>query len=189
MSEFGVVKIFKSDNGSPFQSEAFTAELGFSHRRITPLWPAANSFVENFMKGLSKVCKISSGHSKPFVQLLHNFLRDYRPTPHPTTGYSPFQLLFGQLPRTRLPEFPFEDDSRTPDDVRLNDYKAKEKQKEYADIKRRAVPNLFQKGDSVLVTSHNKVNLRFADPSVVLYRRGSLVTVVNKDGKHITPNM
>ena len=129
MSEFGVVRVLKSDNGPPFQSDVFkefASEPGFKHRRITPVWPAANGLVENFMKGLGKVCKISTGHDKPFIQLRHNYLRDYRATPHPTTGYSPFRLLLGnRLPRTRLPEVEYEDESRNPDDVRINDFKVK----------------------------------------------------------------
>ena len=137
MSEFGVVRVLKTDNGPPFQSEAFkgfAAELGFKHQRITPLWPAANGLVENFMKGLGKVCKIAVGHGKPLIQLLHNFLRDYHATPHPTTGYLPFRLLFGnRLPRTRLPGVVFEDKSTVPDDVYINNFKAKEKQKDYTD--------------------------------------------------------
>ena len=195
MSEFGIVETLKTDNGPPFQSEAFAnfaSEIGFKHRRITPLWPAANGLVENFMKGLSKIIKISVGHNKPFVQLLHNFLRDYRSTPHLTTDYSPFYLLFGRSPRTRLPELVETDHSHSvPDDVIVSDYKHKERQKEYADRKRRAIPSLLAKGDSVLVkqtSSFGKSEPRFADPAVVEHRKGSLVTVVDKDGRKTVRN-
>ena len=48
-SEYGIVDIVKSDNGPPFNSQQFkqfSNELGFHHRKITPLWPMANAEVE-----------------------------------------------------------------------------------------------------------------------------------------------
>jgi hypothetical protein len=57
---FGVPLIYKTDNGSPFQSgnfANFAIKWGFHHRKITPLWPRANAEVENFMKKLGKVLK------------------------------------------------------------------------------------------------------------------------------------
>jgi hypothetical protein len=193
MSEMGVPRILKTDNGPPFQSEAFcnfAKELGFEHQRITPLWPASNGLVENFMKGLGKVSKISVGHGKPFVQLLHNFLRDYRSTPHPTTNYSPFRLLYGRNPRTRLPEVQVGYDN-IPDDVWINDYKCKTKQKLYSDKRRRAVPSLLEEGDSVLVKQPavGKSQLRFAHSGVVTHRKGSQVTSTMPDGKKTTRNV
>ena len=141
MSELGIVEELKTDNGPPFKSEAFRnfeKNLGFHHRRVTPLWPAANGLVENFMKGLGKVIKISNGHDKPFVQLLHTFLRDYRSTPHPTTGYSPHFLFFGRHSKTLLPEISSPCVSPAPDDVAVNDFLSKARQKEYADKRRHA---------------------------------------------------
>ena len=52
---FGNPLIYKSDNGSPFQSHAFAEfakSRGFHHRKVTPYWPRANSGVETFMKKL-----------------------------------------------------------------------------------------------------------------------------------------
>ena len=42
ISEYGVPKVIKSDNGPPFNSIAFkkyAENTGFVHRKITPLWP------------------------------------------------------------------------------------------------------------------------------------------------------
>ena len=52
-SEFGIPQVVKTDNGPPFTSTAFTAfaaDQGFTHRKITPLWPRANGEVERFMR-------------------------------------------------------------------------------------------------------------------------------------------
>ena len=144
MSELGIVKVLQTDNGPPFQSEAFqnfAENLGFHHCHVTPLWPAANGLVENFMKRLGKVIKISNGHDKPFVQLLHTFLRDYRSTPHSTTGYLPHFLLFGCHSKTLLPEISPLCVSPAPDDVAVNDFISKARQKEYTDKQHHAVPS------------------------------------------------
>ena len=59
----GIPSILKSDNGPPFFGEDFKAymkENGIDHQRITPLWPQANSEVENFMKPLTKARELDS---------------------------------------------------------------------------------------------------------------------------------
>ena len=51
-----------SDNGPPFDGEEFSQfsiQLGFRHRRITPLRSQANSHVERFMSPLQKAIKTS----------------------------------------------------------------------------------------------------------------------------------
>ena len=53
----GLPHIIKSDNGPPFNSNdirLYMKENGIKHQRITPLWPQANSEVENFMKPMKK---------------------------------------------------------------------------------------------------------------------------------------
>ena len=44
--------VIKSDNGPPFNSDDFrnfARHLGFTHCKVTPLWPQANGEVEHFM--------------------------------------------------------------------------------------------------------------------------------------------
>ena len=56
-AEFGVPRVVKSDNGSPFQSDdfhKFAKYLGFKHRRITPYWPRSNAECERFVKTVGK---------------------------------------------------------------------------------------------------------------------------------------
>ena len=56
-SEFGIPDVVRSDNGPPFSShefKQFAIELGFRHRKITPLWPRANAEVERFMRTIKK---------------------------------------------------------------------------------------------------------------------------------------
>ena len=88
-SMFGIPEVVKTDNGTPFQShefKEFSKLLGFRHRKITPLWPMANSQSENFMKPLIKACKTANAEGKSWKQELYSFLRNYRATPHVTTN-------------------------------------------------------------------------------------------------------
>ena len=63
-SEFGVPRVFKTDNGSPFNSnefKLFSSELGCHHRKITPYWPRANAEAERFMRTMKKINKNCGG--------------------------------------------------------------------------------------------------------------------------------
>jgi hypothetical protein len=74
----------------------FANYLGFHHRRITPLWPKANGEAERFMRTIGKVIKAAQ-IDKNWKQELYKFLRNYRATPHSTTGVPPAQALFGKV--------------------------------------------------------------------------------------------
>ncbi len=105
-STAGIPKIMKSDNGPPFSSQDlanFTTHLGIHHRKITPYWPQANGEVERFMRTLKKAISTATVEGKSWQQELHKFLRNYRATPHQTTGTSPAELLFGRPINIKLP--------------------------------------------------------------------------------------
>ena len=107
LSTFGCCKVIKTDNGSPFNSHAFAKfaeHSGFKHRRITPHWPRANAQAEAFNKPLMKLVRTAHLEHKSWRQELYKYLRQYRATPHPSTGFTPYQLMFGREPRTRLPQ-------------------------------------------------------------------------------------
>ena len=56
----GIPVVVKSDNGPPFNSDDFrnfAHHLGFTHRKVTPLWPQANGEVEHFMGPLMKMIR------------------------------------------------------------------------------------------------------------------------------------
>ncbi|CAB3993646.1 Transposon Ty3-I Gag-Pol poly, partial [Paramuricea clavata] len=74
-SQFGIPGILKSDNGPP---------------KITPYWPRANGEVERFMRTVKKIVKIALTQQKPWREELTNFLRNFRATPHSSTGKATF---------------------------------------------------------------------------------------------------
>ena len=99
---YGVPQVVKSDNGPPFSGSEFAQfarYLGFKHRKVSPLWPEANGEVERFMKTFGNVLR-TTAHWK---QDMHQFLRNYRATPHCTTGVAPATALFGRPIRTKMP--------------------------------------------------------------------------------------
>jgi transposase InsO family protein len=70
--------VYKTDNGSPFQSyqfKAFAEKWGFRHRRVTPEWPRANGKAESFMKELGKVLKTAQISGMDEQEALLEFLR------------------------------------------------------------------------------------------------------------------
>ena len=102
-STFGVLLIYKTDNGSPFQSARFGEFMkrwGCVHRRITPYWPRANPQVERFMKSMGKVLVTAKNTGLSREKALQEFLRVYRETRHSTTRVAPATLMFGRQSRT-----------------------------------------------------------------------------------------
>ena len=100
-------QVAKSDNGPPFTSEeikVYMEEKGIKHSRITPLWPQANSEAENFMKPVTKAIRAAHAEGRDWRKDLYQFLLNYRATPHSTTGFAPFELLFNCKIKTKLPQ-------------------------------------------------------------------------------------
>ena len=96
-STFGILRVLKTDNGPPFNSDQFAqfaTYLGFHHRKITPQWPQANATAERFMCTLGKSIRAAGMLNIPWKQHLNTFLREYRSTPHSTIDASPAELLF-----------------------------------------------------------------------------------------------
>ena len=102
-SSRGISENFKTDNGTPFQSSEFrnfANDLGFQHQLITSYWPEANGVAERFMRTIGKVCKCDQVDGKSWKQELDRFLRNYRATPHTSTGLPPATVLNGVLLKT-----------------------------------------------------------------------------------------
>jgi len=176
----GVPEELKTDNGPPFQSatfRSFAQEKGFHHRKITPLWPEANGQVEAFMKNIGKVARTAHMTGKDWTRELYVFLANYRDTPHPCTGKSPYELSMGRIVRTKVPKF---HQHPTPEDprVRTQDLRSKMENKIYADARRHATPHEIRTGDTVLVRQpkSNKFSTPYSSkPYVVEDVKGSMI--------------
>ena len=95
-NDFGQPLTHRSDNGPPFNSEAFkkySNDNGISHVKTFPYHPQANN-AETFMKPLGKTMKIAHHHRQDKSQALNSLLANYRATPHTSTGMAPGDVLF-----------------------------------------------------------------------------------------------
>ena len=142
-SSYGIPLHLKSDNGAPFNSDMFSDYckfMGIEYHTITPLHPRANGLVENFNRMINKVIRTSAIERKCWKQELFKFLRNYRATPHVTTGKCPADILFqSRTYRVRLPELStFQKDDK---EIRERDAKKKSQAKQYADRKRYVKPS------------------------------------------------
>ena len=96
-SAYGVPYVMTTDNGPPFNGieiKSFASYLDIKHRRITPLWPQANSHVETFNRRLRKLVQSAKIENKEWKRELYKFMRNYRATPHQSTLKSPAELMF-----------------------------------------------------------------------------------------------
>ena len=157
-STHGVPEILQSDNGPPFNSQAFAEfaeESGFKHRRITPLHPKAQGQVENFNKLINKTITISRHNHTDPEEAIYDMLQAYRSTPHPGTNETPYKLLMNRDVRTKLDHFPTET-SLHDKEVRDQDFQYKGQRKIYHDKRYKAKIHRLKQGDAVVVKRENK---------------------------------
>ena len=102
LAMFGIPEV-KSDNGAPFNCDAFASfakHRGFRHRRVKECWPRGSAQAEGFSKPLVKTIRSAVLEQKNWKQEMYQFLRQYRATPHTSTKFSPHLLLVGWEPGT-----------------------------------------------------------------------------------------
>ena len=193
----GIPEVVKTDNGPPFNGEQFAAwarYVGFHHRKITPRWPEANAEAERFMRTLNKAVKTAKLEKGSWKQEIFTFLRQYRATPHSTTGLSPSELLNGRKLRTEMPTLVkrkksvrFEDQV---DFAKKRDERLKSYMKEIADDRRNVKQCDLTVGDTVIVKQdkQNKLSTPFnPQPLKITERNGSMITAENNQ-RSITRN-
>ena len=98
-SRFGVPNVIVSDRGTNFQSELFQELdnwLGIRHDYTLAHNPQADGTVERMNRTIiSQLKKYCMGHTD-WEKWLPAVLMVNRTTPHTTTGYTPFEVLFGR---------------------------------------------------------------------------------------------
>lgn len=187
-STHGIPLQVKTDNGPPFQSSEFAdfaTYLGFTHRKITPLWPQANAEAERFMRTLEKTIRAAHVEGHPWKQTLYAFLRNYRATPHCSTGMPPADVLYGGRPiRIKLPAAPPPSQSQTDVKLRRADDMAKDRMKHYAEMRRHVAPLALTIGDKVLCRQKKDGKLcpvYNPRPYKIIAIKGSMITAKRND--------
>ena len=105
-SRMGVPKEILMDQGTNFTSrllEKLYQLLGVKAIRTSPYHPQTDGLVERFngmLKAMLRKCVTKEG--KDWDRLLPYVLFAYREVPQATTGFSPFELLYGRAVRGPL---------------------------------------------------------------------------------------
>nr|XP_012560666.1 uncharacterized protein K02A2.6-like [Hydra vulgaris] len=179
---YGIPKTIVSDNGTPFTSfkiKMFLNKLNIQHKRITPLWPQANSQAESFMKPLIKTIRAAHIERKNWKKQLYNFLFSYRTTPHCTTRIPLSTLMFNRVTDFTIPSFQTRVDTNINDQAKKRQENAKLYRKKYHDLKYHAKNPSLNIGDTVLIKQkkYNKITapLEFK-PYTITAKNGTMIT-------------
>ena len=99
-TRFGIPREIETYNGAHFVSKsmkALTEQYGIKHYKSSPYHPQANGQVESTNKVLESILtKTVQLHHKDWADRLPEALWAYRTTWRNTTGYTPYQLVYGK---------------------------------------------------------------------------------------------
>lgn len=100
---YGFPKRIHSDQGANFESKLIKELLslaGVAKSHTTPYHPMGNGVVERFNRTLGSMIRTLPPKSKAkWPQMLQLLTFCYNCTEHETTGFAPFYLMFGRVPR------------------------------------------------------------------------------------------
>ncbi|XP_067939845.1 LOW QUALITY PROTEIN: uncharacterized protein [Watersipora subatra] len=212
-SRVGIPEEVISDRGTQFISEymeEFARLLGMKQMPTTPYHAMANGLVERFIGTLKSMLK-NLCHQEPrqWHRYINPALFAYREVPQESTGFSPFELLYGRTirgPMDILRQLWTQDDAvgetkssyqhvfdlraKLEDTMELAQKALegnKQRYKHYFDKK--AKKREFQKGDKVLIllpTNHNKLLMHWQGPYNVEEKVGINAYQVQVKGKSRT---
>ena len=133
------------------------------------------------MRSIGKAIRAANTEHRSWKQEIHTFLRNYRATPHGTTGLSTAVLLFGRKINTKLPNLT----NKTSNDynVRVNDTTRKQKMREYFDLRHNTKPvDLKQEKKNKLSTPFN------TEPMTIKNKKGNMTRAAaeNKEITHLS---
>ena len=208
-SRLGIPKEILSDQGTQFTSELMREVSKLLQSRqifTTPYHAMSNGLCEKF-NGTLKSClrRVAYKEPKSWDKHIAPLLFAYRETPQASTGFSPFELVFGHRvkgPLTILKdlwsgevsadvrstyEYVIDMRERLQDAVELaNEHlsEAKSRQKKYYD--RGAKQRKFKEGDKVLIllpSETSKLKMAWKGPYVILERVSQVDYAISIKGK------
>ena len=209
-SRVGIPREVLTDQGKQFTSDLMKEVgrlLSLKQLTTTSYHPACNGLVERFNGTLKRMLrKLSEEQPKQWDRYIPALLFAYRETVQESTGFSPFQLLYGRHVRGPLSILrqlwtkDIQDDEvrttyqyvvdlrerleETCQIVQEQLSKSSKRYKYYADMKKK--DRQFQQGDEVLLllpTDNNKLLMQWKGPFVVTEKINPIDYKVNIDGK------
>ena len=166
-SRFGLPHQLVSDNGPQFISDEykhFCEQNGIRRTLVAPYHPSSNGEAERFVQTFKAAMR--KAEQKELQLALTQFLLRYRTTPHPVTGKSPAELIFGRQIRTRL-------DLLHPSD--------KEKTRKTQEVKGKEIPRKLEVGDLVWMRSYGGKEKWI--PGTVVSKSGPLSYTISASGQ------
>ena len=202
-SRLGVPEEILSDLSTQFVSDCMrevTRLLSIKQLTTTPYHPMCNGLTEKFNGTMKSILKrLCSEQPRQWHRYINPLLLAYREVPQESTGFSPFELLYGRAVRgpmailkqlwTKEVEEPevknsyqyvFELREKLEDTLKLAHSeleKAQQKGKHYYD--RKSKVSKFQSGEKVLIllpTDHNKLLMQWKGPFEVSSVEVSMTT-------------
>ena len=206
-ARFGYPKRLLSDNGGNFiarVTEQMLQENGITHVKASPYHPQSNGMVERVHFVLKTVLEKEREGDSQWDIWIPEVLMAIRCAPHRSTGFSPFQLLFGRearTPVTALREKMIQKKAapkdiityvtemvtkmwETMEVVKAADSKSKDKSKIYYDRSTREDP--LSEGEQVLYMSPmgtEGLTAKWEGPCKVLRKVGDLTYLIESPGR------
>ena len=199
-SRVGIPEEVLTDQGTQFMSECMqevSRLLSIKGLTSTPYHPICNGLVERWNGTLKSMIKrLCQDQPKQWHRLINPVLFAYREVPQDSTGFSPFQLLYGRSVRgpgtilkelwtkeVNIPEvkssyeYVTELRERLEDSLKLAQEELEKSQKRYKrHYDRKAKPRRLEVGDRVLIllpTDSNKLLRQWRGPYTVESRVGA----------------
>ena len=199
-SRVGIPEEVLTDQGTQFMSECMqevSRLLSIKGLTSTPYHPICNGLVERWNRTLKSMLKrLCQDQPKQWHRLINPVLFAYREVPQESTGFSPFQLLYGRSVRgpgtilkelwtkkVNIPEvkssyeYVTELRERLEDSLKLAQEELEKSQKRYKrHYDRKAKPRRLEVGDRVLIllpTDSNKLLMQWRGPYTVESRVGA----------------
>ena len=98
-SRYGLPEQILSDRGSNFLArvtQELLRKLDIAHLKTSPYHPQSNGMLERFHSTLKQMLRKTCLEIREWDTWISYLLFAYRETPHSTTGFSPFELMFGR---------------------------------------------------------------------------------------------